>query len=205
MAIVNRKLSKDFYRRSDVVGIARDLLGQILVTRINGTPTAGYITETEAYAGISDRASHAFGDRNTPRTRIMYLEGGVAYVYLIYGIHSLFNVVTNQEGIPHAVLVRSLFPFKGIEVMTDRRGRQLSPDKLCTGPGSVSRALGIHFSDTGTDLLGDRIWIERNELQLPDTLIRQGSRIGVDYAGPDALLPYRFHVRHPDLKSLWKL
>ena len=107
--------------RKDVVGIARELLGKVVCTRIDGELTTALITETEAYAGVTDKASHAYGDRRTKRTEPMYSTGGVAYVYLCYGIHHLFNVVTNKKDVPHAILVRSGKPLSGIKLMLERR------------------------------------------------------------------------------------
>lgn len=184
------KLPRSFYLRDDVVTIARELLGKVLVSDIDGVRTAGVITETEAYAGTIDRASHAFGGRRTARTEVMYGRGGIAYVYLCYGIHHLFNVVTNASDTPHAVLVRAMHPVEGIDVMKERRRQE----RLTTGgPGTVSQALGIRTMHTGTDLLGTILRIEDRGITVPAAAIITGPRIGVDYAGEDALLPYRFH------------
>lgn len=184
------KLPRSFYTRDDVVRIARELLGKVLVSRIGGALTSGVITETEAYAGVGDRASHAYGGRRTGRTEVMYGHGGTAYVYLCYGIHHLFNVVTHGVDTPHAVLIRAMHPLEGMAVMKRRRGQE----RLTTrGPGTVSQALGIHTRHTGTDLLGDTLYIEDTGITVPTSAIVTGPRIGVDYAGDDALLPYRFH------------
>lgn len=197
------KLPLSFYSRSNVLTIAKELLGKYLFTNFDGILTGGIITETEAYQGETDRASHAFGGRKTARTAIMYGDPGYAYVYLIYGIHSLFNVVTNQSGTPHAVLIRALYPTEGIEHMMERRKtKKHRPAELCTGPGTVSMALGIHFSQTGTSLLNDQIWIEDHQLKIPKALIQIGPRIGVDYAGEDAKLPYRFRIEHREIERL---
>ena len=187
------KLSKSFYHDPDTVYMARSFLGKVLVTCFDGQTTSGIITETEAYAGIHDRASHAYGGRRTARTAAMYLEGGHAYVYLIYGIHSLFNIVTGPQGTPHAVLIRAIRPLEGIEAMNRRRGRKDgNPDT--TGPGKVAQALGIHYSHSGEDLTTGRIWIEERGLAGDHDRISAGPRIGVGYAGEDALLPYRFVI-----------
>lgn len=197
------KLPLSFYQGDDVVKIARELLGKYLYTFIDGIYTGGIITETEAYNGESDKASHAYGGRRTARTEIMYAGGGKAYVYLCYGIHSLFNVVTNRKGIPHAVLVRALYPVEGIDKIISRRRRPNSPlAELCIGPGTVSQALGIHYSHTGRSLTGNEIWIEDRKLKIPMTKIITGPRVGVDYAGKDALLPYRFRVLHTMFENL---
>ncbi|HET7819411.1 MAG TPA: DNA-3-methyladenine glycosylase, partial [Bacteroidia bacterium] len=149
------KLQKDFYIREDVVLIAKELLGKVLITNFNGAISAGIITETEAYAGINDRASHAFGGRRTARTEIMYATGGTAYVYLCYGIHHLFNVVTNQKDIPHAVLIRALKPIEGMHVILKRRKQKEISNKLSSGPGTLSQELGIQTSHSGENLLGN--------------------------------------------------
>ena len=198
---MSREVQLSFYRQPDVVRIARDLLGKSLFTGYRGVVTGGIITETEAYAGVTDKASHAFGGRFTERTRIMYREGGYAYVYLCYGIHSLFNIVTNSVGIPHAVLIRGIFPTQGIDVMLERRGMKIAGNDFCKGPGKVSKALGIHYSHTGilltkyaTDNTEMKIWVEENDRLITDDDIITTPRIGVDYAAEDALLPYRFEL-----------
>lgn len=188
------KLDLDFYRRTDVVMIARELLGKVLVTRFHQKRCMGIITETEAYAGETDRASHAYGGRRTERTEIMYAGGGVAYVYLIYGIHSLFNVVTNETGVPHAVLIRAIRPIDGIKFMETRRNKPISTKGFCSGPGTLSQAMGIHYSHSGISLSGDKIFIEDNGIIVKDQQIITGPRIGVDYAGADAHRPYRFRL-----------
>lgn len=188
------KLQKDFYIREDVVLIAKELLGKVLITNFNGAISAGIITETEAYAGINDRASHAFGGRRTARTETMYATGGTAYVYLCYGIHHLFNVVTNQKDIPHAVLIRAIKPIEGMDVILKRRKQKEISNKLSSGPGTLSQALGIQTIHSGENLLGNKIWIEDRGIHFPDKEIIKSPRIGVDYAGADALLPYRFFV-----------
>jgi DNA-3-methyladenine glycosylase len=191
------KLPDSFYLRKDVVKIARELLGKSLYTNIDKIFTGGIITETEAYNGEVDRASHAFGGRRTERTEIMYGEGGTAYVYLCYGIHSLFNVVTNKKNTPHAVLIRAIYPTEGIEYIRKRR-RKPGGDvpELCIGPGTVSQGLGIHYTHTGKKLSGDEMWIEDHGLKIPSHKIIIGPRVGIDYAGKDALLPYRFRILH---------
>ena len=177
-----------------MVAIGRELLGKILCTRIDGELTAVAVTETEAYAGVDDRASHAYGGRRTKRTEPMFAEGGIAYVYLCYGIHHLFNVVTGSAGTPHAVLVRAGAPVAGIDTMLRRRGKPAADGSLLAGPGSLGRALGITTADSGVDLRGGRIWIEDHALGVDDDAIVVGPRIGIDYAGDDARRPYRFRA-----------
>ena len=188
------KLERVFYTRDDVVEVARDLLGKVLCTRIDGHLTCAVITETEAYAGKNDRASHAFGGRRTKRNEPMYDEGGIAYVYLCYGIHHLFNIVTGMQDDPQAVLIRAGRPLTGLDEMLERRGTTVNDESLLGGPGSLARALGIHTRDSGTSLLGNRIWLEDHGIRVAETDINVGPRIGVDYAGDDAKRPYRFMV-----------
>lgn len=189
------KLDLSFYFRDDVVSLAKELLGKTLLTCFDGTITSGIITETEAYKGIVDKASHSYGGRYTPRTEIMYRSGGTAYVYLCYGVHSLFNVVTNVEGIPDAVLIRSIVPKDGIALMCNRTGTEKLFGKAGNGPGKVSKLLGIHYSHSGESLLADKIWIENNGLIVTPTQIHSSTRIGVQYAEADALLPWRFFLK----------
>jgi len=190
-----KKLDYSFYNRDDVVQIAKELLGKVLVTRFEGERTSGRIVETEAYAGAIDRASHAYGHRRTARTEVMYQKAGTAYVYLCYGIHHLFNVVTNKRDIPHAVLIRALEPLEGIDVMLRRTGKTKLDHTLTRGPGNVSKALGLYTSHTGTSLLKNEIFIGDDGFELASDSIQSTVRIGVDYAGEDAKLLYRFIVR----------
>lgn len=190
------KLPIDFYQRSDVVQISRDLLGKVLCTYIEGGFTSGIITETEAYCGRGDKACHANNNTRTNRTEIMYRPGGNAYVYLCYGIHHLFNVVTNEKDLADAVLVRAIEPLEGIDIMLQRRGHKQSKPKLTAGPGRMTQALGITTNNhDGTNLLSDTIWIEDQGHTLPDSKISATKRIGVDYAGEDAHLPWRFTIK----------
>lgn len=188
------KLQFPFYNRSEVLIIAKELLGKILVTRFNNNITAARIAETEAYNGIIDKASHAFGGRRTGRTEIMYAAGGTAYIYLCYGIHNLFNVVTNSSNIPHAILVRAAVPVYGIETMLLRTKKQVLDNTLTRGPGNVSKALGITTMQTGASLFEKEMYIIDDGF-LPGE-IKASVRIGVDYAEEDALLPYRFYIKN---------
>lgn len=188
------KLGEEFYQRTDVVKIARDLLGKCLFTRIEGVVTGGVIVETEAYSW-RERGCHAFGARKTPRNSIMFENGGFAYVYLCYGMHHLFNVVTNRRDTPEAVLVRALEPIEGVGVMRVRRNLPNGTRHLTSGPGKLTKALGISRSFNGKSLLDDEIWIENSGMKLAKNSIEVGPRIGIDYAGEDALLPWRFSIR----------
>ncbi|MBA3704988.1 MAG: DNA-3-methyladenine glycosylase [Bacteroidetes bacterium] len=188
------KLEKDFYLREDVVQISKDLLGKYLFTKIDCELTGGIITETEAYAGKIDKASHAYNNRRTKRTEIMFAEGGVSYVYLCYGIHHLFNVVTNFKNVPHAILIRAIKPATGISTILNRRKTKILHNKIANGPGTLSQALGIRTEHSGLDLTGNTIWIEDRGIKISKKDIITGPRIGVNYAGEDAKLPYRFIV-----------
>jgi len=190
-----KKLAPSFYRRADVLAVARDLLGKLLVTEFNNQVTAGRIVETEAYNGIGDKASHAYGGRRTNRTEVMYGGGGTAYVYLCYGIHHLFNVVTNEKNIPHAVLIRGVEPVKGLEFMLKRLKKSKPDHSIGRGPGNVSKALGISVIHTSHSLGGPEIYIADDGFKLAEGQLVSGPRIGVDYAGEDASLPYRFHIK----------
>jgi len=189
---------KQFFLDDDVVLLARKMLGMKILSLVDGNLSAGLIVETEAYAGITDRASHASGGRRTSRTEPMYGPGGIAYIYLCYGIHALLNVVTNQPDIPHAVLIRGILPLDGIEFMESRLGRKLKPNGADGyGPGRVTRLLGIDCGLNGTDLTqSQRLWLESCGLMIDDKLIKITPRIGVQYAGSDAFLPYRFIIDH---------
>jgi len=190
-----QKLPENFYQRNNVTIISKELLGKFLISDIDGIITGGMITEVEAYNGISDKASHAFGGRRTNRTETMYRKGGICYVYLCYGIHHLFNVVTNKINIPHAVLIRAIDPIIGTDEMLKRRRKNNIQPTLTSGPGSMSSSLGIKTSDSGSDLCGNRIYIEDRGINISPSEIISTKRIGVDYAGKDALLKYRFYIK----------
>ncbi|MFD2246238.1 DNA-3-methyladenine glycosylase [Pontibacter ruber] len=189
------KLPQSFYTRPNVVQIAQELLGKYLYTNHDGILTGGMIVETEAYSGVNDKACHAHMNRRTQRTEIMYHEGGVAYVYLVYGIYNLFNIITNVEGQADAVLVRAIEPEVGVEEMLLRRNMASIKPNLTAGPGVLSIALGINRKHYGTPLTGETIWIEDKGVEVPAESIAVGPRIGVDYAGDDALLPWRFWLK----------
>jgi DNA-3-methyladenine glycosylase len=194
------KIPIDFYQRNDVVKIAKELLGKILVTKWDGPhgdrdETSGRIVEVEAYNGVIDKASHAAGGRRTKRNEVMYGNGGVAYVYLCYGIHHLFNVVTNRKEIPHAILVRALDPLTGIETMLKRTNKNQLDHTLTRGPGNVSKALGIYTKHSGESLLSKNLFIADDGFVLNKKELAASPRIGVDYAADDASLPYRFYIK----------
>lgn len=190
------RLTADFYQREDTVQIAKDLLGKILFTQFDSQVTAGRIVETEAYKAPEDKACHAYLNRNTNRTKTMFLPGGVAYIYLCYGIHHLFNVVTGPEGAAHAVLVRGLEPVEGVETMMLRRKHDRLKPQLTAGPGVMSMAMGIHKQYDATSLLApdSPIWIEDAPPLDPEEM-KAGPRIGVDYAEECAAWPWRFYQK----------
>ncbi len=189
-----KKLPREFYTRSDVLEVARDLLGKkLVVPDRNGSRVAGLIVETEAYRGPEDRASHAYNGRRTTRTETMYDCGGTAYVYFVYGMYHQFNVVTNVEDIPHAILVRAVEPVEGLDAMRRRR-RGRSEYELTSGPGRLCLALGIDRKLDKADLLGDRVWIEEG-VSISPRQISRGPRIGIDYAEEWIKKPWRFWIR----------
>ena len=189
------KLADTWYHNDDVVALSKNLLGKYLFTCIDGLTTGGYIVETEAYNGAVDKASHAYGNRHTARTKTMFQQGGIAYVYLCYGIHEMFNIVTSVEGNPHAILVRAINPTEGVDVMLYRRNMLVAKPNITSGPGSVAKALGISRNINAYSLQSDTIWLEDRGLTFPNESIASVPRIGVSYAGDDALLPYRFYVK----------
>ncbi|MGO4875455.1 DNA-3-methyladenine glycosylase [Pedobacter psychrotolerans] len=185
----------EYYQNEDVIALAKDLLGKVLYTHIDGQISAGIIVETEAYYGIKDKASHAYGGRRTNRTETMYSQGGVAYVYLCYGMHHLFNVVSSVKDDPHAVLIRAVQPLIGKELMEERRGMPVSRPAVSSGPGSAAKALGIDRTFNQKDLSGNEIWIEDHQVRYMDEEIIACPRIGIAYAQEHALLPWRFFVK----------
>jgi DNA-3-methyladenine glycosylase len=189
------KLPQSYYLQDDVVVIARDLIGKKILSVMGGELTSGIITETEAYRGYDDKACHAHLGRFTERTKIMYEEGGVAYVYLCYGIHHLFNVITNSKDRADAVLIRAVEPLAGIEVMLERRSKEKLDKTLTSGPGNFTKAFGLDRSHYGADLTGDQVWIEEDKsvaLKAEDLTVSK--RIGIDYAEEDKELPWRFYL-----------
>ncbi|MBN9378855.1 MAG: 3-methyladenine DNA glycosylase [Chlamydiales bacterium 38-26] len=187
-----KPLPLSFYQREDVLEISQELLGKVLMTSIDGKITGGIITETEAYRGPEDKASHAYGGRRTKRNAVMYAQGGVSYVYRIYGIHAMFNVVTNVAEVPHAILIRAIHPWIGIKYMLKRRHKDQIDKLFSQGPGTLAQALGIDTQHNGLSLEGPEIWIEDQDIVVEKTLITSGPRVGIDYAEEHALRPWRF-------------
>ncbi len=176
------KLLRAFYNRP-TLEVARDLIGKVLVHRSPEGITAGTIVEAEAYIGESDPACHA-APGPTARNQPLYGPPGYAYVYLNYGVHNLFNVVTELDGQPAAVLLRALLPVEGIDLMRRRRApdrsgaRPIPEHELCKGPGSLARAMGITLADNRADLCGRKLWVEDRGIGFTD--VEWSSRIGIN-------------------------
>jgi DNA-3-methyladenine glycosylase len=190
------KLDPSFFQSGDVVGLSKKLIGCKLSTFIDNRLTSGIITETEAYAGQGDKACHAHLGRFTKRTSVMYEPGGIAYIYLCYGIHHLFNIVTNIKGHADAVLIRAIEPIDGIDIMLERRQKTTLDKSLTSGPGNLTKALGLTKTHNTQSVSSDNIWLEPATTEIKN--IVETTRIGIDYAEEDALLPWRFY--HADSK-----
>ncbi len=187
------KLEEAFYQRQNVTKIARELLGKVLFTKLNKKITGGVIVETEAYS-FKEKGCHAYQNKMTERNKVMFKSGGYVYVYLCYGIHHLFNVVTNVEGKADAVLIRAVEPILGVHHILQRT-KASSLKRLTSGPGKLTRSLGIDRGLNGDSLFGDKVWIEDQGHNLPKAAILASPRIGIDYAGEDADLPWRFTIK----------
>lgn len=190
-----KKLPVEFYDRPGVVTIAKELIGKIIVTKFDAVVTSGRIVETEAYIGLTDRASHSFGGRRTARNEYMYAGAGTAYVYICYGMHHLFNIVTNKKDIPDAVLIRALEPIKGIDQMLKRTGKKTIDNTLTRGPGNAAKALGISKGHSGINLVKNEIFITDDGFEVNKKILGTSRRIGVESSGDAALLPYRFYIK----------
>ncbi len=193
-------LKPSFFQTDDVVEIARKLIGYGLYSKINGQITSGIITETEAYSGQNDKACHAHLGRFTKRTSVMYELGGIAYIYLCYGIHHLFNIVTNTKGNADAILIRAFEPKNGIETMQYRRNKSKIDKSLTSGPGNVSQALGLNISHNASSVCSNLIWFEKDKSHNTDII--ETTRIGIDYAEEDANLPWRFYDKNSKYVSV---
>jgi DNA-3-methyladenine glycosylase len=196
-----KKLPRKFYINQDVFSISKSLLGKFLVTKINSkTITSGMIVEVEAYRGPEDKASHAYANKRSARTETMYMNGGHAYIYLCYGMHHLFNVVTAIEGVPHAVLIRAIEPHDGIDFMLKRYQLKKIKSKFTSGPGKLTKALGITVLHDKIDLCGNKIWIEDRGIKIDPLNIEASPRVGIDYAEEHAKLPWRFKIKKRQAK-----
>lgn len=191
------KIPLSYYQSNDVEYIARFLLGKFLLSNKDNITSGGIITETEAYKGTEDKASHSYKGKRTNRTEVMFRQGGISYVYLCYGMHILLNVVTAAENIPHAVLIRAIYPIIGTDEMLLRTNKSKIDYNLTNGPGKLTKALGITMSDNGINFNSNKIWIENRGIKLCKSDITSGPRVGVDYAEEDALLPFRYVLDQP--------
>ncbi len=189
------KLPLSFYNRKDVLIIAREMLGKVVYTNIDGMATSGRIVETEGYVGMVDKASHAFNGKRTARNEHMYHAAGTAYIYVCYGMHQMLNIVTNAENIPDAILIRAIEPLEGLDIMAQRTGKKETDSGITRGPGNVGKALGIHKRFSGIHLLEKEIFLADDGFKIPEEAIGISARIGVESAGTDALLPYRFYIK----------
>lgn len=190
-----KKIPLSFYNRKDVLLIARELLGKIIVTCFEGETTSGRIVETEAYIGLVDRASHSYRGRRTARNEHMYATAGTVYVYICYGLHQMCNIVTNEKGIPDAVLIRAVEPVEGLDIMLKRAGKVTADRTITRGPGKVAAALGVHRLHSGKKLSGKEIFLVDDLFVPDDRQVGVSKRIGVEGAGEAAHLPYRFFIK----------
>ena len=191
-----KKIKQSFYTSNNVLEISKNLLGKVFVTNLNSKITSGVIIEVEAYLGANDKASHSYNNKRTQRTEPMFLKGGISYVYLCYGIHHLFNIVVGRKNNPCAILIRAIKPLTGINIMLKRRKSSKVTKELTNGPGKLTQALGITTKLNKKSLIGNKIWIEDQEIKFAKKDILSSPRIGVDYAGRDAKLPYRFYIKN---------
>ena len=189
------KLPQSFYKRKDVVAIAKDLIGKLVLTNINGIKTSGRIVETEAYVAHTDKASHAYKGKRTQRNEHMYANAGTVYVYICYGLHHMLNVVTNDVDVPDVVLIRAVEPVQGIAEILLRTGKKTADKTITKGPGNVAKALGITKSFSGQVFGETNIGIYDDGINVEPATIGISKRIGIDSAGEDALLPYRFFIK----------
>jgi DNA-3-methyladenine glycosylase len=193
MKVAKKRLDRSIFQNPNVTEVAQYLLGKVICTHINGYYSEAVITEVEAYSGENDKASHAHMGKYTKRTATMYEDGGYAYIYLCYGIHHLFNIVTNVKGKADAVLIRSIEPLENIDRMLERRNSKQNKPTVFAGPGKLCQALGIDKSLNGIDLVcSNSIYIVDKDITVKE--IVKANRIGIDYAQEDALLPWRFYI-----------
>jgi DNA-3-methyladenine glycosylase len=186
------RLGQEFYQRGDTLAIARDLIGKLLVVpACDGARVSGMIVETEAYLGTEDRAAHSFGGRRTARNEVTYAAGGHVYVFFVYGMYHQLNIVCGPVDAPRVCLIRAVEPVEGVDAMRARR--QVASDRqLTSGPGKLCIAYGIDRSFNGSNLFDGRIWLEEFRT-LPE--VSSGPRVGIDYAGEFAAMPWRFWMK----------
>ena len=202
------KLSREFYNRDSLI-IAKELLGKVLVLEVNGEKVHAKIVETEAYMGVEDKAAHSYGGRRTPRVEVMYGKPGVSYVYFIYGMYFCFNVVTREEGVPQAVLIRALEPLEGLDFMAQNRYKKQYDELnrkqitgLTSGPGKLCTALQIDKSLNGEDLCGNSLYIEEGDGT--DFHIVSAKRVGIDRTEEARDYLWRFYIKDNRYVSVTK-
>lgn len=186
------KIKRDFYNRDTLI-VAQEVLGKTLVHITEEGITKGKIVEVEAYIGPDDKASHAYENLHSERTKIQYGEGGYAYIYLIYGMHICMNIVTNKQDRPEVILLRALEPLEGIELMKKRR-KINNVKMLCNGPGKLSQAMGITKGEYGTDLCGGELYLEDGETLQKEQIVKS-KRINIDYAEEAKDYLWRFTIK----------
>lgn len=193
------KLEKNFYNKK-TLNLAKDLLGKIIVRNIEGRSLRARIVETEAYTGENDKACHTYGAKRSPRTEIMYQEAGHIYVYLIYGLHSLVNIVSEKKGLGQAVLIRAVEPLNEFDQLSLNRFKKdykllssYQKNNLTNGPGKLTKALKIDRNDNGKFLLENEIYLEDDGFKDFDIVVT--TRIGIDYAQEAKDYPYRFYIK----------
>lgn len=189
-------LSRAYYQNQSTLFITQDLLGKLLVAEVEkGKRTIGRVVETEAYLAPEDQASHAYQYKYTKRTATMFSEGGVAYVYLCYGVHAMFNLITREAGLPHAILIRAVEPLEGLEYMMERRKMHTVKRTLTAGPGCLTEAMGIHRGLDATPLDGNTFWIADDGTSPDPASVVTGPRIGIPSAGAYRDVPWRFYLQ----------
>ncbi|RZK30034.1 MAG: DNA-3-methyladenine glycosylase [Hymenobacter sp.] len=185
-----------FFQRADVLGIARELLGKHVCTLIDGELTAGRIVETEAYRHEGDPSITLHLQRKARQAQGLYRPGGTAYLYTVYRVHTLFNITTYDAEHPDTVLIRAIEPLVGMEIMLRRRGLAAVARNLTAGPGVLSQALGVTPALSGELVAGPHIWFEDHGEIVADENIITSSRVGLEYAGDEAVaLPWRFRAK----------
>jgi len=195
-----QKLPREFYNRP-TLEVSRDLLGKYLVHQIGGNKYMAKIVEVEAYIGDIDKACHAYNNKVTPRTKVLYKLPGTAYVYLIYGMYYCFNIVTEEEGRAAAVLIRAVEPIEGIEKMVENRYKKTIKEinkkqifNLTSGPGKLCMAMNITKENNKMDLCGDDIYITEGREKEKIGIITT-KRINIDYAEEAVDFPWRFYIK----------
>jgi len=205
-------IPKSYYQSMDVLTLSQDLLGKYLISNVDGKYTSGIIVETEAYRAPDDKACHAYANKRTPRTETMFATGGTCYVYICYGIHNLFNIVTAPEGIAHAILIRAIEPIEGLDIMEDRRKMPITKKESCNGPGKFTRCMDITKKQNGIDLSSKKsaLYLEDRGNKIPKTQIISGPRVGMSTAEECSHWPWRFRIKDnkwsskPDIVNYYK-